>query len=138
MDVDDDFLLMRGDERLYRRRGCRCPAVPIPPESGSGCRCPRCGASCLKCPGFGFMEHPVRRFHRILASVTSQIRRRLRQRGHEPGFIRLSSREIRVIVEKLNQEEKGHWTIKERWIDPGPPLLILGVFVVEDLRREDK
>jgi hypothetical protein len=136
MDVDDDFLLLRGGEGMFRRRGCRCAAPPTPVENGEGCRCGRCGAVCRKCPGFGFSEHPVRRFHRILASVTSQIKRRLRQRGHEPGFIRLPVPEIRVIVEKVRNEEPGHWTVKERWVDLGPPLRILDVFVVEDLRRD--
>jgi len=134
MDVDDDFLLLRGDERLFRRRGCRCAALPTPVENGEGCRCVRCGAVCRKCPGFGYCEHPVRRFHRILASVRAQIQRRLRQRGHEPGFIRLQPKEIAVLIEKLRREGEGHWCAE--WIDLGPPLRILDVFIVEDLRRD--
>lgn len=84
------------------------------------------------------MEHPVRRFHRILASVQTQIRRRTRRHGHDPGFIRLPGREIEVIIEKLNAEGVDHWTVAERYFDPGPPLRILDVLIVEDNRRDVK
>lgn len=135
MDLEDEYLMERRDPALFRRVACRCVALPRAPETGSGCACATCGTRCRACPGFGNAEPPARRFSRILAAVTSQIRRYLKRLGHEPGYIRLPPREIRVIVEKIKREDPEHWTLAERWIDPGPPLRILDVFVVEDHRR---
>jgi hypothetical protein len=136
MDTDDDFLLKRGDLSLFRRRACRCSSLPVQPESGCGCSCPVCGSRCTKCPGFGFIEQPQRRFYRIMVSVQSQIRRRHRLRGNDPGYVRLPSRDISAVLAKRQGEYTGHWS--EEWINLGPPLRIFDVFVVEDMRRKDE
>lgn len=130
MDVDDPFLR---DPDAYRRRGCRCGVSPIPPEVGFGCRCPRCGKLCRRCPGFGYVLPPVRQTHQILSSIRSFIRRRVRTRGCPPGFVRLRVEEVDALLRKLAEERKGHW-IRD-CVEPGPPARVFDVLVVEDLRR---
>lgn len=135
MDVDDDFLRTRGDPDLFRRRGCRCTALPVQPEHGFGCVCGKCGARCTKCPGFGNVGDRVRRFYAIMDSVLAQIKQRVRRGRPDPGFVRLSVREIQVVVSKIQREDRGHWSVREEYVDLGPPLRIYEVYVVEDRRK---
>jgi len=131
MDVDDPFVR---DPEEYRRMTCECETPPAPPEVSFGCRCPSCGAQCRECSGFGYAAPPIRRVHQILSYVRSQIRRRVRTRGHPPGYVRLTRDEIRVLQRKRRLEDVDHWI--HEYVDVGPPVRVFDVIVVVDRRKE--
>jgi hypothetical protein len=132
MDVADEFL--RAHPHLYRRRGCGCAVLPVPPLVGSGCRCAACGARCTQCLGFGYAAPPIKRVAQILSRVRSQIRRRTRQRGFPPGFVRLTCFDVRALLRKLEAEDATHWI--HTYVDAGPPVRVFDVLIVTDRRRE--
>lgn len=131
MDVEDEFLR---HSRAWRRRTCRCAALPARPRESYGCRCSRCGSVCRQCPGYGYPEPPARRYHQILTYIRSRIRRRLRVHGYPPGFVRVIPEDAAALTRKRDAEAEEHW-IRE-YVDPGPPLRVFDVLVVEDVRRD--
>jgi hypothetical protein len=132
MDIDDDYVLSgKIKPRLMK---CSCKSIPTAPKVDYGCQCPSCKSKCKKCPGFGYSTPPLKRVHQILSRVRSQIKRSDRSKGHPPGFIRLSIIEIRLLLRKHHNEDNDHW-IRDI-VEPGPPVKIYGVIVVEDRRRE--
>lgn len=132
MDDEDEWCTLSGQ---FRRRGCSCVVSPIPPETGIGCQCPRCGSTCRKCPGFGFAQPQPRRPHRIVSAVRSQIKRLVRLRGSPPGFVRLAPVEVEALLRKLGDEDVDHWI--HQVVDAGPPLRVFDVLIVRDRRRAD-
>lgn len=127
MDVNDPII------REYRIRRCACTLIPARPKQGAGCVCPRCGKTCRQCSGHGWVERSTKQFHRILSAVRAEIARRVRTRGHPPGYVRLSAVEIEVLLNKQVNEEAGHWIAG--YVDPGPPLRVFDVLIVCDRRR---
>ncbi len=132
MDIEDDYVLSgRVEARL---RVCNCKSKPIPPKEDYGCLCESCGAKCKKCPGFGYTVPPLKRVHQILSRIRSHIKRRTKIKGNPPGYIRLTLAEKRLLLRKYNNEDSDHWI--KGFIEPGPPVRIFGVIVVNDRRRE--
>lgn len=130
MDVDDNL----ADPRFWRKMACECGEKPTAPRMAHGCLCPACAKQCFECPGFGFAQEPEKRFIKILTHVRSVIRRRVRTVGRPPGYVRLTTAEIRVLVRKRRAEDSDHWI--NDYVDVGPPVRVFDVIVVEDRRRK--
>lgn len=132
MDVDD--LLRARLGMKPRLMACRCQVPPEPPRVDFGCFCPRCGAACKECSGFGHVRPPEKNFHQVMTRVRGLIGRHVRTRGQPPGFVRLAQDEVDALTRKRTVEADDHWIVD--YVDLGPPLRLFDVIVVVDRRRK--
>lgn len=130
MDTDDALVV------TPRVVGCRCRAGTVRPRVGLGCTCAACKHHCKLCSGFGSQNQVA-----VISvnSILTKVHRRASQLlavGRPLPFVRITTDEILAIMRKVSNEDSSHYI--HEMVDPGPPMRVFGVLVVEDWRKHGR